>query len=307
MAAAPLDTGFAYVASFAAHFIGAALSLGACLWVAKFGGRERPDRFAALIACLVTGVWCALATLNGAADMSTALAASIRNFAYIYLIFKMFAADGRDESVRPIRPVLITLALVELLQPLLLLIDARIGVMPELVALTFEVSIVLSMLFAVGALMLLHNLYAGAAAASREILRWSTIALTGIFAFDLNLFTIAYLGGEYPAVLTALRGSFTGIMVCLIAMSANATSAALQFRPSRAVTFQTLSLLVIGSYLLLMVLVPRSLALLGGDIAPASQIVFLVFAVVIAVIWLPSQRLRGWLRVTATKHLFQHR
>ena len=115
-----------------------------------------------------------------------------------------------------------------------------------------------------GALVLLHNLYAGAAASSREILRWSTIALAGVFAFDLNLFTIAYLGGEYPMFLLALRGVFGGVMVCLVAMSANAKSAGIQFRPSRAVTFQTLSLLVIGSYLLLMVLVTRSLALLGG-------------------------------------------
>lgn len=304
---APLDPGFAVWAGLAGYFAGAVLSVGAGLWVARFGDRGRPDRGAALIACFVTGVWCALAALNGPADSGTVLATSLRNLTYIFLIFRMFSADGRDESLRPIRPVLITLALVELFQPLLLIIDARIGVMPDLVALTFEVSVVLNMLVAVGALMLLHNLYAGAAAASREILRWSTIALAGVFAFDLNLFTIAYLGGEYPTFLFAMRGGFSGIMVCLVAMSANATSAGFQFRPSRAVTFQTLSLLVIGSYLLLMVLVTRSLALLGGDIARASQIVFLVFAVVIAIVWLPSNRMRVWLRVTATKHLFQHR
>lgn len=304
---AAFEPGIAEFASFIAHFTGAVFSVGAGLWIARFGDRDRPDRRAALIACFITGIWCALATLQTADHTSTMLAASLRNFAYIFLIFKMFAADGRDESLAPIRPVLITLSLVELFQPLLIVIDARVGFIPQLATLTFEVSVVLNMLVAVGALMLLHNLYAGAAAASREILRWATIALAGVFAFDLNLFTVAYLGGEYPASLIAVRGVFSGIMVCLIAMGANATSAGLQFRPSRAVTFQTLSLLVIGSYLLLMVLVTRSLALLGGDIARASQLVFLVFAVVIAVFWLPSHRLRGWLRVTATKHLFQHR
>jgi len=305
--ATALSPELADLVSFFAHFTGAALSVGAGLWIAKFGDCARPDRNAALIACFVTGVWCALATLQGPGDPGTALAASFRNFAYIFLIFKMFAADGRDESLRPIRPVLITLALVEVFQPLLLIIDARIGVMPELLALTFEASVMLNMLVTVGALMLLHNLYAGAAAAARDVLRWGTLALAAIFAFDLNLFTIAYLGGEYPASLLALRGVLGGVMACVIAVGANATSAGLQFRPSRAVTFQTLSLLVIGSYLLVMVLVTRSLALLGGDIARTSQLVFLVFAVAIAIIWLPSQRMRGWLRVTATKHLFQHR
>jgi putative PEP-CTERM system histidine kinase len=262
---------------------------------------------ASLIACFTTGLWCALAALSGPDHAGTALAASLRNFAYIFLIYRLFGADGRDESLSPIRPVLMVLALVEGFQPLLVVIDARLAVMPELLVLTFEVSVVLEMLVAVGALMLLHNLYAGAAAAPREVLRWSTIALAAIFAFDLNLFTIAYLGGEYPTYLMAMRGAFAGFMACLIAMSANASSAQLQFSPSRAVTFQTLSLLVIGGYLMLMVLVSRSLAVLGGDIGRASQIVFLVFAVVIAAIWLPSKRMRGWLRVTAIKHLFRHR
>jgi putative PEP-CTERM system histidine kinase len=56
-----------------------------------------------------------------------------------------------------------------------------------------------------------------------------------------------------------------------------------------------------------MVLVSKSLALLGGDVARASQMVFLVAAVLVAALALPSKRMRAWLRVTAIKHLFQHR
>ncbi|MEO0461663.1 MAG: XrtA/PEP-CTERM system histidine kinase PrsK [Pseudomonadota bacterium] len=293
--------------SFVFHFAGAVLSSGAALWIVRSGERGRPDRAATLAACLMTALWCTLGALLGPYAAATILAASLRNLAYIFVIFRLFSADGRDESLRPTRPVIITLAMVEMFQPLLLIVFSRVGFMPELAALTFEVSVVLNMLVAVGALVLLHNLYAGAAPASREILRWSTLALAGVFAYDLNLFTIAYLGGQQPAVLLALRGVFCGLLLGLMALGAGSRTAGVQFRPSRAVTFQTLSLLVIGSYLLLMVLITRSLALIGGDIARASQIVFLVFAVVLAVIWLPSQRVRGWLRVTATKHLFQHR
>ncbi|MEE4289142.1 MAG: PEP-CTERM system histidine kinase PrsK, partial [Erythrobacter sp.] len=302
-----VPAGLDEVASFIAYVLGAVLAVGAGLWIARLGDRMRPDRNAALIACAITAIWCAIAALEGPGHPGSVLAASLRNLACIFLILRMFAADGRDESLRPIRPLLITLALVEMFQPLLLIVDARVGLMPGLAELTFEVSVVLNMLVAVGVLMLLHNLYAGAAASSREILRLSAIALAGVFAYDLNFFTIAYLGGEYPGFLLALRGLFTAIMATLIAMGANSGRGGLQFRPSRAVTFQTLSLLVIGSYLLLMVLVTRSLALIGGDIARASQIVFLVLAIVLAMIWLPSPRMRAWLRVTATKHLFQHR
>lgn len=289
------------------YLVGAVLSVGAGLWVARYGDRDRPDRAAVLAALAMIGVWCVVSLSLPMGHPAIEIAETFRNLALIAVIFRLFAADGRDESLKPIRPVIIALALVQMFQPVLLFVEAQAGDFSRIAQITFEVGTVLNMLVAIGALMLLHNLYAGAAASSRRIIRWSGIGLAMIFAYDLNLFTIAYLVGEYPSLLVALRGLVVGVMASLLAFGANATSAGLQFRPSRAVTFQTLSLLLIGSYLLVMVLVTRSLALLGEDIARATQVAFLVIAVVGALVWLPSERARGWLRVTATKHLFQHR
>ncbi|AOL23696.1 PEP-CTERM system histidine kinase [Erythrobacter litoralis] len=286
---------------------GAAFASGALVWIARFGDRARPDREAAMAASALTALWCVLGAALGPDAPATAMIATARNLAFIAVIFRLFSADGRDESLRPIRPVILALVLVELLQPLILAIEMRVDPARQFEAVIFEVSAVLAMLVAIGVLMLLHNLYAGAAAASRQVLRWSGIAFAGIFAYDLNLHTIAYLGGESPQVLVALRGLFAGAMIGLLAIGANARGASLQLRPSRAVTFQTLSLLVIASYLLVMVLVTRSLALIGGDVARTGQVAFLVLAIVSAVIWLPSQRVRSWIRVMAAKHLFQHR
>ncbi|WP_252257666.1 XrtA/PEP-CTERM system histidine kinase PrsK [Erythrobacter aurantius] len=289
------------------YLVGAVLSVGAGLWVARYGDRDRPDRAAVLAALAMIGIWCVVSLSLPMGHPAIEIAETFRNLALIAVIFRLFAADGRDESLKPIRPVIIALALVQMFQPVLLFVEAQAGDFSRIAQITFEVGTVLNMLVAIGALMLLHNLYAGAAASSRRIIRWSGIGLAMIFAYDLNLFTIAYLVGEYPSLLVALRGLVVGVMASLLAFGANATSAGLQFRPSRAVTFQTLSLLLIGSYLLVMVLVTRSLALLGEDIARATQVAFLVIAVIGALVWLPSERARGWLRVTATKHLFQHR
>lgn len=303
-------TGFSILAPYAAlvcYLAGAVLGCCAGLWIARFDDRERPDRGAALAACAAIAIWCAASVAFTPGSAAIEITATARNLALIAVIFRLFAADGRHESLKPMRPVIFALAMVQLMQPVLLVVHAQAGFIPEIAQITFEVGTLLNMLVAIGALVLLHNLYAGAAASSRKIIQWSGVGLAGLFAYDLNLFTIAYLGGEYPAVLVGLRGLLAGIMAGLIALGANAAGAGLQFRPSRAVTFQTLSLLVIGSYLLVMVLVTRSLALLGGDIARASQVIFLVLGAVAAVAWLPSARVRSWLRVTAIKHLFQHR
>ncbi|WP_299192330.1 XrtA/PEP-CTERM system histidine kinase PrsK [uncultured Erythrobacter sp.] len=289
------------------YLAGAVLSAGAGLWIARFGDRERPDRSAALWVCTTSAIWCAASVALDQRDPAIDLAATARNLALIAVIFRLFAADGRDESVKPIRPVIIALVLVQMFQPVLLFVRAQTSALSRLEIVVFEVGTVLNMLVAIGALVLLHNLYAGATATSRKVIRWSALGLAALFAYELNFYTIAYMSDEYPASLLAVRGAIAGVAATLLAIGASSTSSSLQLRPSRAVTFQTLSLLVIGTYLLVMVLVSRSLALLGGDFVRIGQVAFLLVAIVVAFVWLPSERLRGWLRVTATKHLFQHR
>ncbi|EAQ30014.1 Periplasmic Sensor Signal Transduction Histidine Kinase [Erythrobacter sp. NAP1] len=289
------------------YLAGAFLAGGAGLWIARSGDEARPDRRAAIAASTLTAIWCVISVVFGPNAAEAELAATARNLALIAVISRLFAADGRDESLKPIRPVIASLVAVQFLQPVLLFVSSQTAEYEQIQLVIFEIGTLLNMLVAVGALVLLHNLYASAANVSRQIIRWSGIALAGIFAYDLNLFTVAYLAGETPAFLIAARGIAAGLFAIALALGANATSAGLQFSPSRAVTFQTLSLLVIGSYLSMMIVVTRGLALLGGDIARASQALFLVLAVVAAILWLPSERMRGWLRVTAAKHLFQHR
>ncbi len=295
------------MAGMVAWIAGAVLSAGAMVWIWHHGERARPDRTALMIAAACSAVWCALAAGLGAEHNAAITAAMSRNLALIATIFCLFAADGRTASLKPIRPVIIALVLVQLLQPVVLLVGIRIGGAPAIDRAVFEARVAIDMLVSIGALMLLHNLYAGAANVLRPVLRWTGIALAGIFAFDLNLHTIAYLGGANPDGLGDLRGLFAGSMAVLFALGMNAAGPRVQFSPSRAVTFRTLSLLLIGGYLAGMVLVTKSLALIGGDIARASQVVFVVVAILAAATALPSPRLRGWLRVTATKHLFQHR
>ena len=299
--------GYMAFVPFVAAFAGALLGFAAMIWLWQCGDRARPDRWPLVVASLFAGAGCALDAALGPQSMAGTLSIIARNLALIAAIFAMFSADGRAASLKPIRPVIIALVLVQLCQPLVLALEVRAAPVAALAQLAFEVRLMIDLLVAIGALMLLHNLYAGAAVASRYLLRWSVIGLSGIFAYDLNLATIAYLGGEYPAALRDLRGLFAAVMGVLFALGANPAGPRAQFSPSRAVTFRTLSLLLIGTYFALMVLVAKSLPLVGGDFARTAQVIFLVLAAGGAIMALPSPRLRAWLRVTATKHLFQHR
>ena len=288
---------------------GAALNGAAILCIFYRADPSRPDRGGLLAASAASTVWCLLAAFLSADHAAATIAAAGRNLALIATIYCLFKADGRTATLKPVRPLIVSLVLVQLLQPALVLAQDLPATANGAAGAQdiFAVRLLIDMLVAIGALMLLHNLYAGAASAMRPVLRWTGIALGGIFVFDLNLDTLAYLGGAVPQPLGDLRGLFSGAMAVLAALGLSAAGPRVQFSPSRAVTFRTLSLVLIGVYLTMLVIGAKAIAMIGGDMAHASQAVFVIAAIVAAGLALPSPRLRGWLRVTATKHLFQHR
>jgi putative PEP-CTERM system histidine kinase len=286
---------------------GAVLSALALAWLWRNGERTRPDRAGLILAAGASALWCGLAAMLGSDHDAASIAVIARNLMLICTIFGLFAADGRSATLKPVRPVIIVLVLAQLFQPVVLLAGHRFAGVPGAAEAVFNAGLMIDMLVAIGALMLLHNLYAGADSALRPVLRWTGMALAGIFAYDLNFHALSYVGGEVPTALRDLRGAFAGTMAMIYALGMNAAGPRVQFSPSRTVTFRTLSLLLIGAYLAGLALVTKALALIGGDAARAGQAVFAVIGIATAAFALPSPRLRGWLRVTATKHLFQHR
>ncbi len=293
--------------SYLAYTVGAITCAIAAAWIASRGDETRSDRMPAIVALALTANWCFAAASFEPGRTIVELTEIARNLAWLFVMLRHFANDGRDESLRIVRPALLALASVEALHFALLLVANRYAVTPEITQLTSETATLFRVMVAIGALVLLHNLYVGAAAASRRLLRWNAAALAGMWAFDLNYYTVSYILGAAPTELVALRGLAAGIVAIPFALGFAKSASGLEFRPSRVVTFRFLSLLVIGAYLLIMIALARSLDMLTGDLARLAQVGLVIAAGALALIWLPSEKLRGWLRVTAIKHLFKHR
>ncbi len=314
-----LAGGIEHTADAALHMAAAAACGFAMIWIARRGDTARPDRPAIMSALAVTAVWAIAHAAFGPLALGTQTGEIARNLAWIFATYRLFANDGRDRNLAPIRPVVIALAFLEMLQIPLILVAFRFGDLPEIAALTGQITLLFRILLAVGAVVLLHNLYAGAGRAGREALRWSVLSLAGVWVYELNYHTVAYLGGAPSAGLGLMRPALFVAVAMLLAAGSRPATGSRRFKPSRAVTFQFLSLIVIGAYLLVMVAVAQSIDMLGGGggsgggsggengAARLSQVGFVILASAFAMWWLPSKRLRGWLRVTAVKHLFQHR
>jgi putative PEP-CTERM system histidine kinase len=290
-----------------AHVAGAIAAATAAAWL--FSRRKGIGNAGPAIALglAMTAGWCLVVAVLGNLTLIAGVAEAARNLAWLVVTYRLFATDGRHASLAPIRPVVAVLAAVEMLQIGIDVVIAARAMGEATVQAAFVFTVLLRLLVTVGALVLVHNLYAGASHQSRPLLRWPALALAVLWTVDLNLYTIAYLTGAWPEELTVLRGLSALALVGLIALGTGQERVMLRFRPSRAVTFQTFSLLVIGTYLTAMFGIARWLALAGGDFARLMGLVFVTLTTAGAILFLPSRRLRGWLKVTLAKHLFQHR
>lgn len=259
----------------------------------------RRDRGAVVAALALSAAWCAVTAALGTGSAPAQVLEIVRNIAWIYALFRHFANDGRDESLRVVRPVIVSLVLVESFQFVLLLGAPA--------AHAVEVSSLLRMLVAVGALVLAHNLYGGASQSSRQLLGWTCSAIALFWLFELNLFTVAYLTASAPTGLEVLRALVLAGTAAGLAIGTLQSGAGLAFRPSRAVTFSTLSLVVLAVYFLAMIGLANGVSRLSGELARVTQVGFLLAAATVSLLWLPSERLRNLARVLALKHFFKHR
>jgi putative PEP-CTERM system histidine kinase len=306
MIAATLSTPWSIAGSLAE--IAAAISaIVAAAWIA--GRRERfgAAGTALVVSLVLTALWSLAIAAATLGDTHQGLFESLCNLGWLLVVYRLFSGDGRHTSLAPIRPVALALGFVELLHLFIEIMAAGPGLREFAQEPVLRLTMILRLLVAIGGLVMVHNLYAGAAPQARMVLRWPALALGALWGFDLNLYTIAYLSSAWPAELAALRGLAVVALAVLVIIGAARGSEQLRFRPSRKVTFQTASLLVIAAYFAAMFSITQWLDYAGGDFARLMQFGFLITASVAAVLLLPSRRLRGWIKVMLVKHLFQHR
>ncbi|MDB5685348.1 MAG: multi-sensor signal transduction histidine kinase [Sphingomonas bacterium] len=267
------------------------------------GGIQR--RLLAL-AFALTALWALAVAWAGGEAVAARFAEAGRNIAWLSMMLALLTrggAEGRRPGVMTLYAVLMAVIVGQ----------AAVDILPMQLALETPsatthllISLLLRMMVAIGALVLVHNLYTAAAPEARWGIRLPMICLAAMWAYDLNLFTVAYLGRAWPQELVAVRGVVMTLLVPLFGM-ASWRNVKWKMRLSRAVAFQSLSLVAIGGYFVFMVIAAQAVQLIGGRYFGLAQVTVIAGLTAIALLLMPSARLRAWLRVTVAKHFFQHR
>ena len=107
------------VTGFLLHLIGAACCAVAVVWLARRPVAKRSDRRPTMAALAMSGVWAAIVAAYGSAAPAAIMAETARNLLWILVVYRLFAHDGRDRTMIQVRPVVVALAFVELMQPVL--------------------------------------------------------------------------------------------------------------------------------------------------------------------------------------------
>jgi putative PEP-CTERM system histidine kinase len=283
--------------AFWSHALAAALFAALALWRLRDAARE-PEQRLLTGAFAMTACWAWL-TAVAPGEPIAGYAESARNLLWISLLYSLSSAG--DERERGLKLVYGAVAAVIGLQ----FIGATLELVSESGALA-QTGLVLRITTAAGALVLVHNVYGQAAPVSRSQIRLAALGLALMWFYDLNLYTIAYLGSATAHRLIEWRGVALALTAPMFALAARGESG-WRIRVSRVATFQSLSLLAICAYFALMAIVATALRGSGVDWPAAVMIVVLSVMTVGAMVLLPSARARGWLKVKLAKHLFEHR
>jgi putative PEP-CTERM system histidine kinase len=292
-----MDAGVDALIGFWSHALAAALFAALALWRLRDAARNPAQRLLAG-AFAMTSCWAWLVAVTPGEPIA-GYAESARNLLWISLLYSLSAAG--EEREHGLKLVYGAVAGVIGLQ----LIGATLELISPSGALV-QTGLVLRVTTAAGALVLVHNVYGQAAPSSRSEIRLATAGLALMWFYDLNLYTIAYLGSGTAHRLLEWRGIAIALTAPMFALATRGESG-WRIRVSRAATFQSLSLLAICAYFALMAIVATALRGSGVDWSAALMIAVLAVMTVAAMVLLPSARARSWMKVKLAKHLFEHR
>lgn len=158
------------------------------------------------------------------------------------------------------------------------------------------------------ALVGIEQLYRNARPAQQNGLKFLCLALAGIFAFDIFLYSNAVVEGQIQQTFWGVRGFVVALCVPMIAVSVKRIESWKRgIFASRQVVFYTTTLFAAGLYLSLVGVAGYYIRTLGAEWGDALQLLFFSAAVLGFFALALSEQIRGRARVFISKHFFERK
>lgn len=257
-----------------------------------------------LVAALIlTSLWALAVAGIGEAETVTKIAESARNLAWLAFMIVLHRRSGAERPPAAIGTVYGVVAVVILIALALHIIAAAA---PKVASDVTQAALLLRMMAAVAALVLIQSLHSAITAPGAAGMRPIVLAIAAMWLVDVNVLSVAWLTGDWPRELAAIRGFAMTLIAAAIAAGL-LRRGEWPMQLSRTVAYQSLSLVAIGLYFALLALATTALAAIGGENARLLQTAFVFGSTATILTLVSSSWLRAWIKVKLAKHFFRHR
>lgn len=287
------------------HALAAALYAALAIYILR-GHEAKLERNLLFAAVVATSLWALHTAFSSVTEPLSGLSESLRNGLWLLFMFVMLRHGEGSTTRHPISITFIYGVLGGVLA-----MQTVADLLPDLsMTASFQSLVVLSlllrMMFAIGALVLVHNLFTISAPEGRARIALVMAALAAMWTYDLNLYGIAALSHTDASEIYALRGMGMAILALVMGVGMRG-GGEWRLRLSRTVAFRSLSLVAVGLYLVVLAIVIVAIEWLAGPYARLIEVAATFSGLVAALVLLPSQRFRSLVKVLISKHFFQHR
>ncbi|MFZ2998422.1 XrtA/PEP-CTERM system histidine kinase PrsK [Sphingobium sp.] len=259
-------------------------------------------------ALLLTSCWALYVSFGGVSKPLTGIGESIRNAAWLLTMFVMLRRGpvGRAAPTMAVFAIYAVLGGLLLLQTSTDLLWRQLSPLSELHHALVVISSILRMMTAIGSLLLIHHLYTAWPSRERGGVALLLGSLAAMWTYDLALYAICYFTPDQVSELYALRGPLMALLAPVIAVGMRKDLSG-RVQLSRTLTFQSLSVVALALYVVVLTAMAVLIELIAGPYARVVEIGAVFFTAVTALVLLPSPQMRALWKVQVAKHFFQHR
>ncbi len=265
--------------------------------------RDRASR-AVVAGCIATATWASIVATWGASAPAAQFAESVRNFAWLSFLYVLLGRGGTPHRALGILySVLAFVVAATGVIDLLASIDPKRELpVPTLLLYAFS----LRMVFAVGALVAVHNLYTATTTGARAGVSLALAALGAMWATDLTFYALCWAHAGWLTDFAAVRGLVAVGLAPLFALAVRRNTD-WTIRLSRTVAFRSIGLVAALAYLGIVIISANAVESVGGPLARTIPTLVVLGAATLVAIAMVSPRARAWATVMLSKHLFAHR
>ncbi|MGA7178261.1 MAG: XrtA/PEP-CTERM system histidine kinase PrsK [Thiobacillaceae bacterium] len=284
-----------------------ALAFGLLLLLSLFVWRERPQSKYLATASAASLLWSVIVGFQPFISPLGLAMEVLRDFAWLGLLFAILKGHRPSDTPTPSHlRILFWLALgITTLLVSGLILPAIWSDLPTLKASSIYLGMVS---LAVLGLVMVEQVYRGSQPEFRWSLKFLSLGLGGLFAYDFYLYANALLFQQLDGDVWTARGLASLVIIPLVAISfaRQSSETPTNMALSRRVMFHGAALLGAGIYLLLMAAAGYYIRIFGGNWGGVIQTAFLFAAVILLGVILFSGTLRARVRVWMSKHFFRY-